>query len=147
MNEPQQDREPTQLIHHTSQKLQHGCLPLYALIIIFPLFACMLFVDINMPAAPIEAGEGNIYQKNSAFMYSSTRRHSPLALQLPSFADPMQEEAFIPHLDIGREAQLDSAPQLSPYTQRRSSAILDKAELLALPPQQAEEGDPSHATP
>lgn len=146
MTEQQQAQEPTELIHHTSQKMQHGCLPLYMLVIAAPLFACMIFVQIKMPTAPIEAGEGTIYQKNSAFMYSKTRRLSPLQLQLPSFADPLQQEAFVPELKIGRDPQLDNAPSLSPLNKKRRSSILNKEELLALPPL-PEKGAPQHATP
>lgn len=146
MTEQQQAAEPTKLIHHTSQKMQHGCLPLYILLIAVPLFTCMLWVQVSMPNAPIEAGEGTVYQKNSAFMYSKTRRLSPLPLQLPSFADPLQQEAFIPELNIGREPQLDNAPELTPLHKRRRSSILNQEDLLALPPL-PEKGEPEHATP
>ncbi len=133
MTDTEQEDDFKELIHHSDKRKPHGCLLLNMLLIAIPIITILLFVEVEMPSKPQESGEGNIYQKNSAFAYSTTRTISPTPLRLPNFADPAQMETFVPDLGIDRDAELDKVPAISPFHAKRGSAILIKEDLLALP--------------
>ncbi len=138
-----QDKDPafTELIHHSEKRKPHGCLPLNMLLVMIPILAVMLALNIEMPSDPQESGEGNVYLKSSAFTYSNTRTLSPLPFKLPNFADPAQTDSFIPELIISRAPVVHPAPSVSTFKEKRGSAILDKAWLLELPDVPTEEND------
>ncbi len=154
MTQQEKDADFTELIHHSDKRKPHGCLPLNMLLLMIPVLAVMLVINIEMPAAPQESGEGNIYLKSSAYAYSNTRTISPLPFKLPSFADPAQTDSFVPELVISRDAIVHPAPLVSPFKEKRGSALLDKEWLLALPEVSSDktaaptqEGDAEHGTP
>lgn len=153
MIEQEEENVFQELIHHSDKRKPHGCLALNTLLFFIPIITILFFINIEMPEEPQESGEGSVYQKNSAFMYSNTRTLSPLPLKLPAFADPAQLDSFVPRLSIDRSPQLYSAPPISTSQVKRGSAILSRELLLELPELNAAdtppnmEGEMSDATP
>lgn len=126
-------------IHHSAENRPHGCLPLFFLLVLIPIFSLLFVARVQMPEAPVEAGEGSIYQHSTPFMYSHARMQSQLPMNLPAFADPAKAEEFGSPLLFSSEAQLSGAPAITPYYKSHNSVILAEQKLLQLPQRSDEE--------
>lgn len=123
---------PEDLTFHTRFKRRaHGCLPFYmvgAAVLLLPL---LWLVPVEKPKPLRPQGVGAVSRVSDMSTDFQVRQHSPLPLLQPRAVDPdfAEEE----RMSTSRELRMQPAPPIRLFG-TPDSAVLDEADLLALPP-------------
>ncbi len=132
-----QDKEQSLIYHSLHSRPMPGCMPLFMLLSALFLGGAALLVQVVMPQRVRPKGEGNIYYRDDAILRHQINQRSPLPLRLPDSLDPTKSEnVAAPSLSWIKPVSL--LPLFSPriYSPAPDSAVLNAADLLALPPAQ-----------
>ncbi len=130
-------KEPRyKLIYHSlhGRPLRGGCMPVFLLFSLLLLGGVFMVVRVAMPEPLQAAGEGNIYYRKDALLFSQIRQRSPLPMMLPDFVDPARQQEEHINLPLRRELLLLPAPEESPFVSAPDSVVLNPITLLELPP-------------
>ncbi len=124
------------LIYHSlhGRPLRGGCMPVFLLAALLLLGGVLMLVRVEMPMPLQAAGEGNIFYRKDALLFSQIRQRSPLPMMLPDFVDPARQQEELIDLPLRRELKLLEAPEESPFAAAPDSVVLNPIALLELPP-------------
>lgn len=127
-------KEHSLLYHTMHSRPMPGCLPLFFLLAMVVVGVGLWFAPVEMPRRERPKGVGAVYIKKDRLTDFVLRRKSPLPLNLPLHADPeYQEDVAAASMPLQRSVKVLTPPQNPIFTQAADSAVLDAAELLALP--------------
>lgn len=116
----------------------HGCLPLFVVAVFAVVLAVIWSVPVKKPEQLRPRGVGEVMRESDAVTEFLVREHSPLPLLQPREVDPdFDEEDRMP---LQRKPELMPAPPAQLFPHAPDSAVLDAADLLALPPASSADG-------
>ena len=128
------EKEHSLLYHTMHSRPMPGCLPLFFLLAMVVVGACVWFVPVEMPERVRANGEGKVYIKNDRLSKFVLRRESPLPLHLPQHVDPeYQEDLAAASMPLQNQVKLLPPPPMPLFAEAADSAVLDAEKLLALP--------------
>ncbi len=132
------DKEHSLLYHTLHSRPMPGCLPLFFLFALVVAGVCLWLAPVEMPQQQRPRGVGKVYVKKGRLADFVLRRQSPLPLQLPQHADPeYSEDLAAAAMPLLRPSTVLPPPPLEMFDPAVDSAVLNAAELLALPPVEA----------
>lgn len=109
----------------------HGCLPLFVLLALAFGAAVLLLVKVTMTEPLKPRGEGVVHVNTGADTRFLVLRRSVMPLLLPLAPEKLPDSTALP---TARTLQPQQAPAVPLFSEIPDSAVLDAAELLALPP-------------
>ena len=128
------DKEHSLLYHTMHSRPMPGCLPLFFLLAMVVVGACVWFAPVEMPERVRAKGVGKVYVKNDRLSRFVLRRESPLPLHLPQHVDPeYQEDLAAASMPLQNQVKLLPPPAMPLFEEAADSAVLDTEKLLALP--------------
>lgn len=124
------------LVYHVERKRRlRGFLPLYVVLAALPVGAVLWLVPVRMPDELPEPRTGRVYYRDGRLMYFQLMQRSPQPFRLPEGADPAGESAARLVVPLRRVSDYVAMPPVDLYEDAGDSCVLDKAALLALPPE------------
>lgn len=138
-------RKEHSLVYHTMHsRPMPGCLPLFFLMAMAITGLVIWLLPVRMPERVRPKGNGVVYLKQGRLADFVIRRESPLPLHLPAHADPeYQEDAAAASMPLLRPVHILTPPPQPIFAGAGDSAVLNAADLLALPGEEA--SDPAVA--
>lgn len=128
------DKEHSLLYHTLHSRPMPGCLPLFFLFSLIVTGGIIWLAPVEMPSPHAPKGVGKVHVKKDRLTDFMLRRQSPLPLYLPLHADPeYNEDLAAAAMPLLRQAQVLPPPPLPLFDSAVDSAVLDAADLLALP--------------
>lgn len=134
-------KEHSLIYHSLHSRPMPGCMPLFVLLSAIFLGGIMMLVQVKMPEPIRPKGEGNVYYRDDAILRLQVSQRSPQPLRLPDSLDPARDkqssQASFSWIKPTMLLPLES-PRI--YNPAPDSAVLNVADLMALPPLPQEMG-------
>lgn len=123
------------LIYHAPHRRpMPGCLPLFLMLALVAVVGGILLVPVKMPERLKPWGEGRVFYRQDALLAAQIRQRSMLPFRLPPELEPVSTISRVEEVPLSLPLQLLPAPPENLFASPPDSAVLQEANLLALPP-------------
>lgn len=123
------------LIYHAPHRRpMPGCLPLFLMLSLAAVIGGIFLVPVKMPERLKPWGEGHVFYRQDALLTAQVRQRSMLPFRLPPELEPVSAVPHLEEVPLSLPLQLLPAPPEELFASPPDSAVLQEADLLALPP-------------